>query len=358
MAESKEDILARVRADFEKVHGKGSMTRLDKPEVLSTVTDWVSTRSIVVDSVLRGESSRPFEEQPLLPFGRQVELSGLEKAGKTTLCGHIAAEVQAQGGLVYAVDTEERYQREYWKTLGVNLNEVEIIKANSVAEVFNKQYTILKSLEGTDIKVLMLWDSLGGTSIADKIDPKSKETPMEQVASAYGRNAGEISRGMLMINSVIASTKACYLYTNHMYHKMNTSPWEEKYETYGGQKLKYFATIRLRLTRGKAVKEADAVSVADKVIGTYVRIKALKNSQAPYELEREAVLIGDKGFNNDYTVFEYGKKLGVITSKGAWSTWNTPLGEEVKFQGFRGFLEKVTTHSEYQELYNEVERSL
>lgn len=351
------EALEALQADFNKQFGKSAMTRLSSPKAISNVQDWVSSRSMVVDSVLRG--GRP-PGSSLVPFGREMEISGLEGCGKTTLCAQIAAETQAQGGVVIVTDTEEKIDAPYWASLGVDTEKILKITCNSVEEVFNEQYWALQNLPEYfgDKKVLMIWDSLGGTSIGELVDPKSKETPMEQVAQAYGRSAGEISKGIRLIHSIVAKRKACYLYTNHLYGKMNTMGYGDPWETYGGQKIKYLATVRLRLQRVGSIKEDDAASTGKSVTGLRVKVKALKNHMAPHELEREAILIGGRGFVNEYTVFDAGARLGVITKKGAWSTWKTPAGDEVKFQGFNGFEEKVVTHPEYPELYKEVEALL
>ncbi len=134
------EVLKKVQSDIEKKFGKDSMSRLSKPGTLSRVNNWVSSRSIVVDSVLRG--GRPLGSS-LVPFGRQMEISGLEKAGKTTLCAQIAAEVQKLNGTVFVIDTEERIAEKYWEALGVDNSKVSNIKAGSLSEVFDVQHAIL-----------------------------------------------------------------------------------------------------------------------------------------------------------------------------------------------------------------------
>lgn len=351
-----DDILGEIQSDLNKLYGVGTAARLSEPGITSKVDDWVSTRSIVVDSVLRG--GRP-KGSSLVPFGRQMEISGLNGAGKSSLCAQIAAEVQSQGGIAIVVDTEERIDEPYWTQLGVDTSRIVHISADSVEDVFNKQYSTLRKIKENykDIKILMLWDSLGGTSKNALIDPDSKEAPMEQIKQAFGRAAAEISQGMMLINDIVGDTRTCYLYTNHVYHKMNAGHGDP-YETYGGEKPKFYATVRLRLSRVGVIKDADFVSEKDMVIGHKVRVKALKNSMAPYLMERDAVVMGGRGFVNEYTVFDAAADLGVIKKSGAWSTWITANGEEVKFQGFAGFESKVVTHPEYAGLVARVEEGM
>ena len=349
-----------LQKDLNDMFGADTVQRLDHTSILSKIQHWVPTGSVIIDSVLRG--TRP-EGASLVPFGRQMEVSGLENTGKTTLCAQIAAQVQAMDGLVIVTDTEERIDHAYWTMLGVDCTRIMHISCKSVKDVFNKQYGILNKLKNDkkwkDKKVLMIWDSVGGTAPEDQVNPDSKkETPMDQIASAYGRAAAELSSGIKLINSIVSQTKACYLYTNHLYHKMDTMGYGDKMETYGGQKLKYYATVRLRLKRIGAIKEPDPVSTKDMIIGSRILVSAQKNSMAPVLLEREAALIGGKGFCDAYTIFEQGVKLGVLTRKGSWSKWITPAGDEVSFQGFNGFSEKVMPHKEYPVLVSAVNNLL
>jgi RecA/RadA recombinase len=318
---------------------------------------------MVVDSVLRG--GRP-PGSSLVPFGRQMEVSGPENSGKTTLCAQIAAETQSKGGVVVAVDTEERIDVPYWTLLGVNVSRILRIAADSVNDVFNKQYTALKLLRDKfpDRLVLMIWDSLGGTRPIDVIDMNARGqdkkilTPMEQ-AEKYGmRQAREISIGMELINGVVSGTRACYLYTNHEYTKIGVTYGDTR-ETRGGMKPKYFATVRLRLTPVGQVKEDDNIGVGSgSSIGQKVQVRALKNSMAGILHTREAVVMAGKGFVNEYTVFEWGQKLGLIAKNGSWYMWKPSNGKERKFQGFNGFMEEVGKTPEYEELFVAVSNAM
>jgi len=344
--------LKALQDDLNKAFGPNTAQRLDAPGALSKITDSLSTRSIVVDSVLRG--GRPVGSS-LLPFGRQVEISGPENSGKTTLCAQAAAEAQAQGGLVIVTDTEERIDDDYWAELGVDNSKVLKINAKNVVEVFNRQYKVLKLIKEKfpDDKVVLIWDSLGGTSPTAIVDSKKKdETPMQQAKKANMRSAKDISDGIKIINEMVTDTRVCYMYTNHEYTKIGVTYGDPK-ETYGGNKPKYYATVRIRLQFIGRVVEEDP-SGDTKEIGRRIKVTALKNSMAGVLLTREAVIMAHRGFVNEYTVWELGAKLGAIEKNGSWTTWVTPKKEEVKFQGWEGFLNKVVQHPEYLELVDKV----
>jgi len=356
-----EELLCELQNDINKSFGTDVAMRLDSTDALSKFDYWVSTRSIIVDSVLRG--GRPVGSS-LLPFGRQVEISGPESSGKTTLCAQIAAETQSKGGIVLVSDTEERIDEPYWNELGVNVKKIIKLKGGSLSEAFNVQTMAIHKARDKfpEIPVLLIWDSLGGTQGADfDIVGEGKKggkvvSPMEQAEKFAMRRAAIISQGMELINQVISKARVCYLYTNHEYTKMGISYGSNR-ETRGGNKPKYFATVRLQMTPIGQISEEDPASGQKNVIGQKVLVKALKNSMSGILLTREATLMAHKGFVNEYSVLNIASDIGLI-KKGTWSTWVTTQGEEIKFQGFGGFMEKVVTNEDYSNLLSAVMATL
>jgi RecA/RadA recombinase len=278
----------------------------------------------------------------------------VHNSGKSTLCAQIAAETQSKGGIVITVDTEERIDTGYWTKLGVDVGTILRIQAGSVDDVFNKQYTALNLLKAKapDKLVLMVWDSLGGTRPIDMVDDKAKETPMEQAEKFAMRQAKRISQGMELINGVVASTRACYLYTNHEYTKMGVTYGSAR-ETRGGEKPRYLATVRLQLTPIGHIYEEDSVTGQKQVIGNKVQVKALKNSMAGILMTREAVVMANRGFVNEYAVFDIATRLGLITKSGSWAKFKG-AEKEYSFQGFNGFMESVVPTKDYESLFADV----
>lgn len=345
-------ILDQLQDDLNKKFGDNSVMRLGSQSTLNRLDEWVSSRSMVVDAVLRG--GRPLGSS-LIPFGRMMEISGLEDSGKSTLCAHIAAEVQSKGGIVLITDTEEKIASDYWSKLGVDLNRVVKIYADNVKEVFDKQFHMLQLAreKAPGRLVLSIWDSLGGTSIHNIVDANSSESPMEQAEKFSMRRAKQVGEGVELLHGIVAKTRTCYLWTNHEYTKMNVKFGSPR-EVRGGKKPKYYATVRLQLTPVGALTETDAVTGRTKEYGQQVLVKALKNHMSGIKLQRPAYILSGVGFSDEMTVFETARKMKAITGKN-WYEWVTPKGEVVgKFQGYKGFLEQVVPHPEYKDLYDAV----
>jgi RecA/RadA recombinase len=346
--------LSALQSEMNKEFGADTAVRGDSSDVLSTVDKWISTRSIAIDKVVAGGRPLPCS---VIPYGRQVEISGPPHAGKTTACAQTVAEAQRDGALVIVTDTEERIDKDYWKALGVDCGRYLNLRADTLEEVFEKQYRAILKMKklAPERDLLMLWDSVGGTRSRKVMDEESKTTFMERAAKIMGRNAKVIGDGVNALNEVIPSSNVCYLYTNHVYTKMNVQ-YGDPMETYGGNRLKFLATLRLRLTPGKELREEDQFGNVQSV-GKWVNVKSLKNSMAPMLMTKRAVVMGGLGFSNEYLVWDVAKQAKWITTAGGWSTWETPKGEKVKFQGWTGFQAKVAMHPEYIDLENMVRAS-
>lgn len=351
-----DDMLNQLSETINKEFGEGISQRLSSSSTLSIVNHWTSTRSMVVDKVLAGGRPMPCS---LIPFGRQTEISGLPSTGKTTLCAQIAAEVQSLGGFVVVIDTEERIDHPYWQSLGVDTNRILNMTCRTLEEVFERQYVFIETCmkKWPNTPVLMLWDSLGGTSTDRIMDDEGSDSIMERASKAMMVKAKVISAGMEIINPMVAKSKVAYVYTNTMYMKPNVkygSPWT----TPGGEKKNFYATVRIRLEKTGDIKHEDPDTGTMNIVGQKVNVETIKNSMAPRRMSMDAVIIGGVGYSDDYTVWEMGTAMKVITKDKAWSTWKTPSGTEIKFQGWSGFVEKVVPNPEYPALYKMVEDKL
>lgn len=351
--EMTDSLLDTLQADLNKEFGVGTAQRLSSADTLSRIENWTSSRSLIVDKVLAGGRPMPCS---LVPFGRQMEISGLNGTGKTTLCAQIAAEVQSKGGSVVVTDTEERIDHNYWKLLGVDTSRIINLTARTLEEVFERQVKLIQMLmaKSPNTPILMVWDSLGGTStdsIMDEIDEGS-DSPMEVAKKAMMMKARIISWGMEMINPYIAKSKVAYIYTNTLYMKPNVK-WGDPWVTPGGNKKDFMATVRLRLEKVGQIAEEDPITGNKNIYGNKVEVTALKNSMAPMQVSATGAVFGGRGFCNEWTIKDTAESMKLIT-KGTWSSWKTPLGEDIKFQGWHGFLNKVVTHAEYPDLVTAV----
>ncbi|MBA3728845.1 MAG: AAA family ATPase, partial [Actinobacteria bacterium] len=95
---------------IERQFGKGAVMRLGEHPAGQGVSV-IPTGSLALDVAL-GIGG--------IPRGRIVEVYGPEGSGKTTVCLHIIAEAQQQGGIAIFIDAEHALDPDYAKALGVD----------------------------------------------------------------------------------------------------------------------------------------------------------------------------------------------------------------------------------------------
>ena len=103
VSEDKKKALNVALSQIEKAHGKGSIMRLgvDGPKVKVGA---IPTGAINLDAAI-GVGG--------IPKGRITEIYGPESSGKTTLCLHVIANAQREGGIAAFIDAEHALDIEY-----------------------------------------------------------------------------------------------------------------------------------------------------------------------------------------------------------------------------------------------------
>ncbi len=110
-----------------KTYGVGTVLALDSKT--GGDYDIISTGSIGFDYITLGVGG--------FVKGRLYELMGWEGTGKSTICGHAAAECQRKGGTVLYIDGEHAVDKNYFQALGVDTTKMLIAQPSCGEEGFN-----------------------------------------------------------------------------------------------------------------------------------------------------------------------------------------------------------------------------
>ena len=113
--------------NLNKKYGVGSVLALDSKS--GGDYDVISTGSIGFDHITLGVGG--------FVKGKLYELMGWEGTGKSTICGHAAAECQKAGGTVLYIDGEHAVDKNYFKKLGVDTTKMLIAQPSCGEEGFN-----------------------------------------------------------------------------------------------------------------------------------------------------------------------------------------------------------------------------
>ncbi len=235
-----------------------------------------------------------------IPVGRIIEFFGPEGGGKTTLAKEVIKAVQTRGKkkLCLYEDFEQAIDLEYAEKLGVNLD---------------KEYWMFTqptSLEeGADVLGVMAYTGKVGLAVVDSV---AAMTPKAELEGEMGKDTmGGQARGLgklfRKLTGAIKKNDMTTIFINQVRDKIGVM-WGNPETTPGGRALKFYASLRVRVSSRKSKDVEGAVEVDLKVIKNKTSMH--QGGKATY------LLIPGKGFMKSYECLKIAVEEGIIKEKG------------------------------------------
>jgi len=241
-----------------------------------------------------------------VPKGRIVEIYGPESSGKTTLCLHVLANAQAEGGTVAFIDTEHALDPQYAGTIGVDIDNLLFSQPDCGEDALNLAEDLVRT---ASVDVIVI-DSVAG------LVPRA-EIEGEMGDAHVGVQARLMSQALRKLTGLAKKSNCLILFTNQIRMKIGVM-FGSPETTPGGRALKFYASIRMDIRRTTSIKDGE------EVVGNCVRVKVVKNKMAPPFRIGETRIMYKGGFGFDY-YFDLAHacvKAGVIQKKGAWFSYD------------------------------------
>lgn len=297
----KEKALESAIKQIEKDFGKGSIMILGEEEIVKNI-ETIPTGSLALDIAL-GVGG--------YPRGRVVEIYGPESSGKTTLTLHALAQAQKLGGTVAFIDVEHALDPSYARNLGVDVGKLVISQPDSGEQALEIVDTLVRS-NAVDMVVV---DSVAALTPRAEVEGAMGDTQI-------GLQARLMSQGLRKLTSNVSKSRAIVMFTNQIRMKIGIM-FGNPETTSGGNALKFYATIRLDIRRGEAIKESD------KIIGNETKVKVVKNKVAPPFKEAHFDIIYGRGIVRENELVDLGINEGLISKKGSWFSYTSVDGKEL-----------------------------
>jgi recombination protein RecA len=274
---------------MEKQFGKGAVLRLGSNNIQAVSV--ISTGSLSLDAAV-GVGG--------VPRGRVVEIYGPESSGKTTIALQVIAQAQKEGGTALFIDAEHAMDPTYARRLGVNLDDLLVSQPDHGEQALEIAAALVAS-QAIDVCVV---DSVAA------LVPKA-ELEGEMGDSFMGLHARLMSQALRKLTGVVSRTNTCFVFINQVREKIGVV-FGNPETTTGGRALKFYASLRLEVRRGQAIKEGDTV------VGSRTKIKVVKNKLAPPFREVEVDMIHGEGISLENELLDLGSAQGVVEKSGSW----------------------------------------
>ena len=248
-----------------------------------------------------------------VPKGRIIEIFGPESSGKTTLCYHLMASVQSNGGVAAFIDTENAMDAAYASDLGVDVEKL-IVSQPDYGEQALEIAEVLTQSAAVDLIVI---DSVAALTPRAELEGAMGD-------SSVGVQARLMSKACRKLAPQANKTGTTIVFTNQIREKIGVMFGSPETQP-GGRALKFYSSVRLDIRRIEQIKDGT------EVVANRTRVKVVKNKVAPPFKQAEFEIVFGKGIDNLASIRDLGQDpdVGLIQKAGAFYTF-VPTGDKVQ----------------------------
>lgn len=228
---------------------------------------WLPSRSLMLNYTLGGG----------IPYGRMVEIFGLESSGKTLIAQDFGYVAQKAGGIILWDDAEQSFTPYWAEQNGLDVTKIELcneIAVERVSDWLLDMVLYYRSKLVNNEPILFIQDSLAALDCEANINSKQADAKAEM-----GNRAKAVYKMMRIRNKLLTECGVISIFINQLRQKVGASQFEDPDVTPAGNAMKFYAAQRIGVYGGKQVKEK--INGVDERVGVETSIRLKKNKVAP-----------------------------------------------------------------------------
>jgi recombination protein RecA len=259
---------------LEKEYGDGSIYSLDSEAANLKIDRW-STKLEDLDDILGGG----------IPYGRIVEISGVESSGKTSLAYHLLSLHET----AIDIPIEGTFDAHRAKVFGNVKGQLFVRRAETGEQCFE----LIDNAAECGVPVVVV------DSVPHMITEKEFEEDDYTKEPKPGRIAALMSRRLPKTVHLLEKNKTTLIFINQIRDEMNAMLFAPQDHTPGGRSLRHNCSIRMKVARKEWIKipnKNPKNSAKDIHVGLIMKVKVTKSKVSNPHGECELALFFDRGF--------------------------------------------------------------
>jgi recombination protein RecA len=263
-------------------------------------------------------------------YGRQVLVWGNKSAGKSSFCLQMIGEAQKDGKLCAWIDSEQSFDPEWAKKLGVDTDKL----IYSAAKTINDMVDVATQLMKAKVDILVV-DSISALLPAIYFEKDSNELKQLENTKQIGAEAKDMTNAVKMLNYANNQDGQTLLVLISQLRN-NIGAMYASHMPTGGLAVKFFSSTVVKLWSSDSDNNAlkSKITVGDKLIESKVGRKV--NWHIDFNKTGPGFLSGEYDFYFDgdtigvdkvADLVDTAELLGTIEKGGAWYT---VLGERLQ----------------------------